>query len=506
MTLRLVSLALVCTTSMTSISAVRADEFDLPPIVGTAAEHAAPAEAEGADDFDLPPVAGADAEQTRPAETESAEGFDLPPTVEAEAEQTAPPETESREARATRQSSLELELRGFRAERLGGDAYHGARASAHWFGRHRLGEDVGLLFNLRGRAFVIEDTSFSLDENLRLDVQELALSWTPYSGVTLQAGRVNIRNGVAHGFNPTDWFKADSLVVVDSQDPADRREERLGTVVMDSAVTVGSTLLQFGYRPEISDDPGSLVTDMDIVGLGLDRTNPSEAFYIKATPSLGGNLSLTGNLLIEDGRAGAGLELSGTVGDNLVLYGEAFVQNRRSLAAEALTGGLGNATFREAIGADDDYGWRTQLALGGTWSLPESLVGPRDISLSLEYHLNSAGLTNGQIEALADATGPDLAAAGLVHNYAANQQEPLAREQLFARFAWNDFWRDADFAALGYYVPADGSGLYQLSASIPLANSTELTLIGYSTFGDDTSVYGANPTQSTIQVALTHTF
>ncbi len=440
-----------------------------------------------------------------------AQDFDLPPDLIPAAEESVFSQEDTVEAPdtsevRTRSATLETEFRAFRTEELAGGNTSGVRASAHYFGTYALSDRASLLFNLRGRLDRFEGTSFDFGNNVNLDVQELALSYTISPQTTLQFGRINIRNGVAVGFNPTDWFKDNSLVTADSAAPSDRRRERLGVLAITGTATVGNTLLQFGYRPEVSASAGSVVTDQDSIGLGLDRTNPTDAFFIKATPQFGGNLSVTGNILLDDGDPGLGFEVSGTIGDNLVLYGEVFGQKRLSIASEALAGGLGSAAFQQGIGVSSTKDWEVQAALGLNWALPQSFVGSRDISVAFEYHLNTAGLTSNQIDVLAGATGADGAAAGAIYGTASRRQEPLARNQLFTRVAWTDFWGDSDLSVLGFYVPADDSGLAQISVDVPIGQNATMNLRGISTFGDSTSVYGANPVKRTLQMGLTYVF
>lgn len=474
----------------------RAEVFDLPPMVG--GEGGGPPAAEAAEG--APDAIGVP--ETAPVEDEIPVP-DIRPDHGSDAGIAAPAEPQPV---GNRDTTLELEVRALQNEGLDGSSTAALRGSAHWFGHRSLDGEADLIFNLRARASKVEDVEPSFDESLRVDVQELALSYPATTDLMLEVGRLNIRNGVALGFNPTDWFKADSLVTTDSQDPGDRREERLGTVILGGIATVGGALYQFGFRPQITDGANSILTDMDVIGLGLDRTNPSEAVFVKVSPDLGGNISVTGNLLLENGHPGGGFEISGAIGDNLVLYGEAFIQERRSLASKALAGGLGSPGFRGAVGANGGYGWKGQATIGATWSLPAALVGQEDVSLSFEYHYNGAGLSGGQIDALAAAKGADLAAAGAIQGFAAREQEPLAREQLFARLAWNDVWEEADLTALGFYVPHDNSGLVQLSASMPLNDNAEFSVRAFSTFGGSSSIYGANPTEMTAQIALTFTF
>jgi hypothetical protein len=429
--------------------------------------------------------------------------FDLPPVIGGP-EESAP--IESAPAAAARAYSLSVESRLSRVTAGDGRSTLATRASAHLLGQVPLGEALDLKFNLRARSTQIEGQSWRADQSLRLDVQELALRWQATPALDFALGRVNLRGGVALGFNPTDWFKANSLVTSDSQDPGDRRLERLGTLLVSGTATLGQTHLSFGYRPKVSAKPGSWASDGDVIGLNLDRTNAKEAAFLKISPPTGDNITLTTSLFYEKGAPGLGVEVSGALGNTLVLYGEAFTQKRQSLAGQALADGAGSAAFRLGLGADQGATWRTQVALGGTWALPSALVGERDMALSLEYHYNGAGLSKRQIQTLAAASGADGAAGGALRRYSASQQEPLAREQLFTRFSWNDFAGEADLSVIAFYVPADHSGQMQISTAIPFGDNAQLSLSAARVFGGARSVYGANPSRSTAQIAIKYTF
>ncbi|MFW2543783.1 hypothetical protein ACN2XU_14150 [Primorskyibacter sp. 2E107] len=405
-----------------------------------------------------------------------------------------------------RHGTLEVEARAFHNTDLAGDTQNAFRLSAHYFGQREITDRTSLLFNLRARADTVSGRAFRFEDDFNFDVQELALSFALGPQTTVQFGRINIRNGVATGYNPTDWFKDDSLVVTGSAAPADRRNERLGVLALTGTTTIGQTLVTAGYRPEIDADMGTVWTDADNYGLQLHRTNPTEAWFLKLTPPTGNNLSLTANAVMIDGDPGLGFELSGGVGDNLVLYSEVMAQQRLSIADEALGTSLGSLGFRNGVGAGQGKDWHWSAALGLNWALPTQIVGQRDISLTLEYHLNTAGLSGSEIDALAGAAGPDGAAAGAIYGVAARRQEPLAQQQIFARAAWNDIWGDSDISLLGFYVQHDGSGLAQISYDVPVGRNGSFNLRGITTFGDDSSIYGANPNKSSVQMGLTYTF
>ena len=63
--------------------------------------------------------------------------------------------------------------------------------------------------NCSGRLNVRTSNSipFPTQENLRNDLPELLVEWQPTDIVWLVLGRVNIRNSVALGFNPTGFLR-----------------------------------------------------------------------------------------------------------------------------------------------------------------------------------------------------------------------------------------------------------------------------------------------------------
>ncbi|MBV2358179.1 hypothetical protein KUH32_00185 [Thalassococcus sp. CAU 1522] len=485
-----------------------AQDFDLPPdLPGLPGETVLPQ-----DDVALAPGASEDpsaAADTGPVLSEGDADLELPPDTAVPVLAEAPSVAQVQPAGIAGNglsATLELESRVFANTDLDGDTDTALRFQAHYFGNWAIGEKTSLNFNLRARTEIAEGRDYDFGDDFAIDIQELYLSYAVTPGTSLQFGRINIRNGVATGFNPTDWFRDDSLVLTGSAAPADRRNERLGVLALTATTTIGQTLVQLGYRPEIDADPDTVWTDADVFGMGLDRTNPSEAWFLKMTPRINDNLSFTANAVLIDDDPGLGFELSGTLGDNLVLYGEAMAQKRLSLVDEALGDTLGSAAFRDGVGAGQGKEWYLQAALGLNWALPERLVGAEDISITLEYHLNEAGLSNGQIAALSGATGLDGLAASAIYGVANRRQDPLAREQVFTRIAWNDAVQDADLSLLAFYVPADHSGLAQLSLDIPVGQNGNFNLRAISTFGDDTSIYGANPNKSSVQMGFTYTF
>src|SRR5262249_42559259 len=65
-----------------------------------------------------------------------------------------------------------------------------------------LATRLQLVWAVHGDLRAEKDLPFPSHENVRLDVRELHLDWEAIPSVFLTAGRVNVREGVALGFNP----------------------------------------------------------------------------------------------------------------------------------------------------------------------------------------------------------------------------------------------------------------------------------------------------------------
>ena len=98
--------------------------------------------------------------------------------------------------------------------------------------------DAALMPGLRGVLSDRIDTVHSNGVPRGRDVntlREAYLSWARTDDQIIDFGRVNVRHGVATGFNPTDWFKEGALRSIVSPDPLMLRENRQGTVEIGRA-------------------------------------------------------------------------------------------------------------------------------------------------------------------------------------------------------------------------------------------------------------------------------
>lgn len=391
--------------------------------------------------------------------------------------------------------NLEFKNQGMADWRKHDSAMTTGRISARLYGQGSLNESFNIELNTRLRTQISNRKNYQAQNDIRVDVQSLAFSYSTNSTWRWLAGRTNIRNGVATGFNPTDWFKAGSQVIFESLDAADRREDRLGVVALEGIWLHAGNLLSFGYRPDLRAKPDTVASDSDIVGLGLDRTNNRDALFVKYAPSPDSwnNLSLTVSSLYQNNQPSLGAEVSLVMRNNLVLYSEWFAQRRQNLTHEALN--AHNGTMR----------LYHQLASGVTWSVPESIASSEDISLSVEFHFNEAGLKQSQMASWRQAIKQNDARALRIAALAGEKQEPLARQQLFGRFAWNDFWDDNDLSLITTVTPMDGSGFSQLTLSVPILSTSRIEITGYHYFGNSNTIYGSAGRKNGVMLTFFYT-
>lgn len=88
-------------------------------------------------------------------------------------------------------------------------------------------------------------------------LKQAYVSWQPLPDLLVDAGRVNARQGVALGYNPTDFFRADALRTVDSLDPDILRDERLGTVMLRGEKLWDSGALTALFALRLADAPSN---------------------------------------------------------------------------------------------------------------------------------------------------------------------------------------------------------------------------------------------------------
>ena len=219
----------------------------------------------------------------------------------------------------------------------------------------------------------------------RNSLRELLVGWSGDS-VTAEVGRINLRNGPAFGYNPTDYFRESALRTITTADPVALRENRLGTVMVKGTVFGESGSASLAIAPKIESGPSDAPMSAD-----LGRTNRTDRALL--TVSSAASQRLSGQLLVfgeRDRGTQFGASATALVSDALVAYGEASTGRDTDL-------------LQDALGQNGPQRRLHRASLGFTYTLASRL------SATVEAEYNGAGLDRAGQQALARSGAAALA-------------------------------------------------------------------------------------------------
>ena len=247
-------------------------------------------------------------------------------------------------------------------------------------------------------------------------LKEAYATWRMQPETLLDLGRINVRNGVAMGYNPTDFFRAGALRSIVSISPASLRENRQGSLMLRGQRLWEDGSLTWLYSPELSRRSSPEGFNLD-PGATNSRHRALVAVSQKVSPSLSPQFLIYREQALP---TQFGLNLTGLINDATVAHLEWSGGRGPSLLARALP--------RAAPGSAGDP-WQNRLAAGLTYTTPNN------ISLTAEYHYSGGGLDETGWAALRQ--GP-LPLYGQYRNWLRTAQEQPTRQAFFFHGVWQD--------------------------------------------------------------------
>ena len=191
-------------------------------------------------------------------------------------------------------------------------------------------------------------------------LREAYASWQDESGQHIaEFGRINLRNGPAYGFNPTDYFRDGALRAVTTVDPFALRENRLGTVVARYQRLWAGGGVSLALAPKLTQAAPS----SESFSLDLGATNRRNRAL--ATWSAQFSDKLSGQLLAfaEQGKGlQLGANMTALLSDAAVLHAE-FSRGRDDDLFAAQVLGKPRQTTRNRLAVGTTYTTSTSLAL-----------------------------------------------------------------------------------------------------------------------------------------------
>jgi hypothetical protein len=321
-------------------------------------------------------------------------------------------------------------------------------------------------FNLRAQ----NDTSLPNHENVINDFREGFLSWQPHDGLYLDLGRINLRSGAALGFNPTDFFKTRAVVEPLSADPSVLREDRLGTLMLQTQYIGKGRALTVALAPALVRS-SRIYTDTNLPSFNpsIDRTNDHDRLLVKGSFSTGNDLNPELFYYREGSENRFGVSLTRGLGQKIVTYAEWAGGEGTNLIDESLRYGRETGTLPanapSAIPEDANVHFQNDFSIGASYTTTKK------ITFNLEYHLHQAGFSRQDWNSWFNigrgqpSTSEVARELWYIRSYAQDQQVPLARQSGFLRADWMDAFvpnlQIAGFINTNLY---DGSSLIQASA------------------------------------------
>jgi len=360
----------------------------------------------------------------------------------------------------------------------------------------KIGDDLKVYYSGRLNLRAEDDLATPSHGEVINDLREAYLSWKPLDQTYLDVGRINVKGGVALGYNPTDYFKTRAVAEPLSADPTALREDRLGTFMVRGQFVWSGGSVTGVFAPRLYDSsPIYTNTNLPSFNPMLDRTNAQNRGLIKVSLDVADNFNPEFLLYREGDQTWTGANLTAAIGQTVVTYLEWSGGNQASLLNRALAYGRDTGSIprhaSDVIPNDSTQSFQNKLSVGASYTTEA------EITLNLEYHYNQAGLTGRQWDqwfAEGQAAATSAAELWYIRGYASDQQEQLPQHSVFVRADWNDaFIRKLELTSFVNLDSHDGSGLFQFAANYPVSDRWSIGAVTYVNFGGRHSDFGSLP-------------
>jgi hypothetical protein len=310
-------------------------------------------------------------------------------------------------------------------------------------------------------------------------LKEAYLSGQYDAAKLIDLGRINVRQGVALGYNPTDYFRAGAIRQSVSPDPTSLRENRLGSVMLRAQTLWSAGSLTAIYAPRFSARPNGSSFNPD-----FGATNGSSRWLLAWSETFAADLKPQWLLFgAEHQSPQIGFNLTRLVGNATVAYVE--WSGGRSVPDSA-----GGATPQIA----SPTAFHSRLATGLSYTTPTKL------SFSFEYEYNGAALDHIGWAALRTGSPTDYAR---YRNFVAAAQDLPTRQDLFGYASWSDaFVTHLDLTSFVRFDVDDRSRMLWAEARYHWPRA-ELALQWQRNAGDPTSDFAAGQPRQLWQFVVT---
>jgi len=299
-----------------------------------------------------------------------------------------------------------------------------------------------------------------------------------------ELGRMNSKEGVARGYNPTDYFKGSSSLTL-SIDPKERKDNRLGSLLLQGTYIGDNYTIKTLYSPEVSVKKNNILGNRKHFGLNLDKSNAQERVTLYLGYTGLDDWSMSVLLHHNDDGLNMGANIS-YIQDRTIAYVEASVNKRTNQMTQTLNAFHTPSDLKELFNDTKDY--KAELSLGLNYTFENSIV------TTIEYIYNGAGLDkkdwNHYFDLMDRKDAYSTSILGRTRGVIANNAQMLSKHTLFAMARKNDALPNLDWVTMAWMNPTDKSALVQIGLNYDY-HDILFTADLRSYLGDDKSEYGS---------------
>ena len=199
----------------------------------------------------------------------------------------------------------------------------------------QAGEKIRLNVSDRLNAIEGDTITFPSGNNVRNDFREGYLSWEILPRTYLEAGRINLKNGVALGYNPTDFFKPRTTVDIASIDPSALREDRLGALMVKGQKIWDNGAATLAYSPKVESESSLPITQHKSFAPLFGQTNSDNRFLASLSYNIA-DINPQALVFFDNNGTHIGMNVSRVLSSSIVAYAEWSGVREASLTKRAV--------------------------------------------------------------------------------------------------------------------------------------------------------------------------
>jgi hypothetical protein len=372
----------------------------------------------------------------------------------------------------------------------------------------RLADGLTATYSGRFNLRVANNLPFPSHENVLNELREAYLSWQPEASSWIDLGRINLKSGVAVGYNPVDFFRSRTVVEPLTADPTVLREDRLGTLMLEGQHVWKGAAITVVFAPRVT-LPTAIYRTNDLPDFDpmLDRTNAQNRLLVKGSVTLAEGISPEVLVYHAGNRTKFGADLTVGIGQQTVGYVEWAGGMDTNLTDSAISYGRQTGTLPRGgpsvLSDNQAVVFQNDAVVGVSYTTASK------ITFNFEYHYYQPGFSGRDWRnwfAVGQRFGnvPGVASTlWYIRGYAADQEVPVSRHSAFLRANWVDaFVPDLEVTAFTNISLIDGSAFVQANADYHLSNHWTIGALGSFTFGGRRSEYGSLPQVGSVLLRL----